>query len=357
MGFDWRGFMFGGAGQAPDPNASRFQDRDYLLQQAQRGIQSAQNRQAPQANRTTVGQVSQFGGPADVRGMEMGMVRDLGAIASGQQMGAGELGVRRAGQQAMGNAIGSATMARGANAAGGARAAARAAAGIGMGVAGQSQQAALGDQQAARAQQAALLGQTGARDTQIGLANMDAANQRVFQQAGLDQATSLANMQARLQAIGMNDAAILGYMGQLTGMNQAELAARMGQEQTSLGSTGVFPYVLQAAAGVGAAAAGAPGACDERLKENVDDGRVEARAFMDSLRPVTFEYKDPERFGEGRRLGVMAQDVERSEVGRAIVMETPDGKMLDVTRLVVALTASVAELNRRLERLESKQAA
>lgn len=350
MSFDWRGFFFGGAGQAPDPQTAQFQDRDYLLKTAQQGIANATNRQAPQAAGTRVGQVAQYGGPRDVRAQEMQLAGQLGRVASGQQMGAGELAARRAGQQAIGNAIGSANMARGANAAGGARAAARAAAGIGLGVAGQAQQAGLQDAAAARAQQAGVLGQVGARDTQIGLQNMDATNQRVFQQAGLDQATSLANMQARLQAIGMNDQAILGYMSQISGMDAATLQARMQQEQQQLGSTGVAPYLLQAGGSAAMAAMS-----DERLKRDIEPAQADVHALLEALRPVTWHYLDPVRYGAGRHVGVIAQDLQRTPLGAELVCEGPTGHlMIDTVRAVNMLLAAVADLHGRVKQLEDE---
>lgn len=260
MGF-WdtaRRVAFGGLGQGPDPRNSTFGDRDFILETAQGGIGDARGRQAPQAGRTTIGQVVMGQGPNmaqlnDVRAREMALADSLGRVASGQEMGAGELAARRAGTAATSQAIGAGMMARGPGAAGGARAAARAAAQIGLGTAGNAAGAALSDQSAARGQLAQVLGQTGGRDLgvaglgqQLNLANMDAANRRVFEQAGLDQATTLANMQARLQTMGMNDAAILGYLGQITGMNAAELQARLAQEQASMSQGGLLGTVLSA---------------------------------------------------------------------------------------------------------------
>lgn len=243
MPFNWREFLIGSQGQ---PDRNRWTDADYIRSTAQQGIAGAQNRQAPQAGRTTISPVATVGGIDQgnlnqVRAREMALADDLGRVASGQQAGAGELAVQRQGQRAMSNAAGAATMNRGSSAIGGARAAARAAGAIGLGTAGQAQQAAMGDQASARAQLAGVLGQTGGRDLGFAgldlnrnLANMSAENQRIFQQAGLDQSTSLANMQARLQAMGMNDAAIANYLQTLGVMNQGELAAR-GQDNGVLG--------------------------------------------------------------------------------------------------------------------------
>lgn len=259
MGFNWRNFLLGGLGQAPDPRNSTFSDRGFITDTARQGIGDIRGREAPQAAGTQIGQVRQAVGPGmanlnDVRQREMALADTLGRVASGQEQGAGELAARRAGDAASANAIGAGMMARGPGVASGARSAARAAAGIGMATAGNAQQAALTDQAAARGQLASVLGQTGSRELgvanlgqQLNLANMDAQNQRIFQQAGLDQATSLANMQARLQTMGMNDQAILGYLQTITGMNAAELQARMAQEQASMGQTGVLGYGLAGA--------------------------------------------------------------------------------------------------------------
>lgn len=241
MGFDWRGLLLGSQG---DPNRNKWEDADYIRTQAQQGIAGAQNRQAPQAAGTTIGNVrtgtgSQVatGRSDQFRDQQMGLAQQLQGVISGQQKGAGELAVERQAGRALGQAAGAATMARGAGAAGGARAAARASGAIGLGAAGQAQQAAMGDQMGARQQLAGILGQGREQDIGIAgqnanlqqsmnMANLSAENQRIFQQAGLDQATSLANMQARLQAMGMNDAAIANYLQQLGVMNQGQMAAR-----------------------------------------------------------------------------------------------------------------------------------
>jgi hypothetical protein len=59
-----------------------------------------------------------------------------------------------------------------------------------------------------------------------------------------------------------------------------------------------------------------------------------------------YDYKDPAN-GEGRRRGVMAQDLERSEVGKVFVREGPDGlKRVDTGGLTLALVAEVARMRR-----------
>lgn len=218
-----------------------------------RGIEGVEGRPAPQAAGTTIAPIAQMNtGRADeFRGQQTALAQQLGRVASGQQQGAGELAVQRQAARALGQAQGAATMARGAGAAGAARSAARAIGAIGLGAAGQAQEAALADQAAARQQMAGVLAQGREQDITTAAANMSAENQRIFQQAGLDQATSLANMQARLQAIGMNDQAIQGY---LQALNQAQ-ALEMEKKRAKNAMLG---GLLTAAGTVGGAIIGGP---------------------------------------------------------------------------------------------------
>lgn len=57
------------------------------------------------------------------------------------------------------------------------------------------------------------------------------------------------------------------------------------------------------------------------------------------------------------RVGVMAQDLEKSKVGREVVGDTPVGKMLDLNRSVGLSLAGVADLNERIRKLEGQKKA
>lgn len=243
--------VFGSQGAA---NRHQWDDRDYIRQQTQQGIANAQNRTAPQADRTAIGNVRTMDtSQADqFRAGQTSLANDLRSVMSGQTAGAGELAVQRQAQRALGNAAGAATMARGNSAVSGARAAARASGAIGLGAAGQAQQAAMGDQQNARSMLAGVLGQGREQDLSTAGANMSAQNQRIFEQARLDQATSVENMRARLQAMGMNDAAIQAYLQQLGLMNAAEQSSRAGDN-------GILGGLIQTGGQMLAARAGRPG--------------------------------------------------------------------------------------------------
>lgn len=88
---------------------------------------------------------------------------------------------------------------------------------------------------------------------------------------------------------------------------------------------------------------------DERLKDDVED--FDASEFLDSLTPHKYNYKNP-KHGEGKHAGVMAQDLEKSEIGSGMVTDTPEGKMVDTKKASMAALASLANINDRLKKLE-----
>lgn len=79
--------------------------------------------------------------------------------------------------------------------------------------------------------------------------------------------------------------------------------------------------------------------------------------IVPDMRPAQgyeYAYKDPERHGEGRYVGPMAQDLEHLP---GVVEQGPDGtKSINAPRLTLANTAAVSEQQRRLDRLEQLSA-
>jgi len=90
---------------------------------------------------------------------------------------------------------------------------------------------------------------------------------------------------------------------------------------------------------------------DIRLKTNIETLQEEEvlslgeiDELLHTLKPYSFEYKD-QTFGRGRRFGIMAQDLEKSDVGRKFVIETPVGKMVDFGNMMGLIVASQAYLH------------
>lgn len=336
---------------ANDPKNFQLQGGDMMRNYAQQQMQGAQGRPAPTAAAYQLGQAAQLNGsPQDQwRSQQMGLASQMSAVASGQQMGAGEMAVRRQAAQQAAHLAGQTNMARGANAGIMARAAARGLGDLGVNAAGAAGQSALQDQSAARAGLGSLLGQGRGQDMDMASQNAQLQQQQMLQQGQFGQQTNMANQAAALQQRGMNDQYGLGMMGQYANLSAEELRARMaraglvGQDNGNLGN------VLSAAGPIIAAS-------DRRIKVDIADGGGDADEFMAALKPYAFRYLDNERHGYGERLGVMAQDVESSRLGRNVVVEQDYGKGLDGAAAISALLASVARLHARVAELEAERA-
>lgn len=92
---------------------------------------------------------------------------------------------------------------------------------------------------------------------------------------------------------------------------------------------------------------------DRRLKEEIEDGEAESRRVIDGLKAYTFKYTD-QKHGEGKQLGIMAQDLERAGLGHAVI-ETRDGKAIHGAKLATSNTAMIAALGRRIAKLEGER--
>ena len=177
---------------------------------------TAQGREAPYVNpawldRTYLDQS---------RGGMVGVANRLGAIAGGQQAGAGELAVNRQVGQGLAAQIAAARMARGANAALAYRNMARNSADMRLAGAGMAAQAQMADQAAANQQLGGLYGQMYGMDTTVADRN-----------AQLAQQANLANQSAILGQRQMNDAREMAALGQLLGWDQASNGANFNWAQ------------------------------------------------------------------------------------------------------------------------------
>lgn len=100
-------------------------------------------------------------------------------------------------------------------------------------------------------------------------------------------------------------------------------------------------------------------ASDKNTKQDISDVKSkEIDNFLGALKGYTYKYKDEFKkhplANDSKNTGIMAQDLEKSSIGRTIVKEVDvDGrkiKAVDNGRLVHALAAAVADMNNRLSR-------
>ena len=89
---------------------------------------------------------------------------------------------------------------------------------------------------------------------------------------------------------------------------------------------------------------------DERAKRELADARRAIDEFLGAARASGFAYNGAP--GD-RRTGIMAQDVEGTEVGGQIVRQAPDGtRVIDNERALHAALAGLARMNERLSAVE-----
>lgn len=143
----------------------------------------------------------------------------------------------------------------------------------------------------------------------------------------------------------------------IAGVYQGELASRRGQINQNADNrfnTGVQQAKAHAGTlqAVGGMAGGAAGASDINLKKDIEPSEEELLQFLDSLTTYRYRYRD-EKWGEGEQFSVMAQDLEKTPVGRAMVIDTPEGKMVNYGKGFGALLGAQVALNNRLKKLEA----
>jgi hypothetical protein len=218
------------------------------------------------------------------------------------------------------------------------------------------------------ARSAAASAGAGARGSNLGLglrtaiqaggqASGEAAGQAAMLRAQeLAQARNAYN-QSAMEAARLNQVGGMQYQ-QLMGQDQL---ARLGiannmavaREQSGIGNA-LIGGGLNAAGAIGASlAAPAPAASDKNLKTDVKDGKAAVQDFLDAISAKNYTYKKP--FDDGKKhTSVMAQDLEKTSMGKQMVKNTPAGKMVDYGQGFAAIVAAQAELNDRLKRLEKR---
>jgi hypothetical protein len=149
-------------------------------------------------------------------------------------------------------------------------------------------------------------------------------------------------------------------LSQLTGMgNQAStnLAGMAGDKGVAIGNNYMGLGNAQAAAQIGQAdrqaqmmsqgmQSGATMAMfsDERLKKNIRAvSKEDLKELKDAINPVHFEYIS-EEFGEGEWIGIIAQDIAKTKLGKIIVSADESGNLkVDLKKLLSLLVINFAK--------------
>ena len=166
-----------------------------------------------------------------------------------------------------------------------------------------------------------------------------------------------------------------GFTGQMAGMTDAQLQDVVAQQnqqfEKEMAEKGYAmqrdaarmsrprgPSTMDQITGlIGAAApiiAGASMFSDRNLKKNIKSARnkdllspKEIDGFLDSLYAHQYNYKNA-KHGKGKQVGVMAQDLEKTQLGKQMVEDTAKGKRVNFGKGLGLVVASQARLNERL---------
>ena len=192
--------------------------------------------------------------------------------------------------------------------------------------------------------------------------------QVTLRQSQADQAIAAANLEAELQ----NQKQVDDYTAFLVSSGLAiDAASAKARQDFELAASGNVLAIEQINAGIsqtnaqtaGAVAGGLIGGIaaggssllpsDIHAKMNIEPGDAAVREVLDKLKPYEFEYR-PGVPGatEGRVIGVMAQDLMKSELGRKIVHTESSPLSLDMVKAVSLALASGADNHQRLKKLE-----
>ena len=141
---------------------------------------------------------------------------------------------------------------------------------------------------------------------------------------GNNAATNIANFRGNLAT---------GVSNNVMGLGNATAAANINQANQN-------NALLNQGVGLAAMAFS-----DVRLKKNIQPiDKAELSEFLKYIEPIYFEYIDS-KYGEGQWAGVRAQDLEKSKLGRTIVITNEKGeKAIDMTKATSLILAALSTL-------------
>jgi hypothetical protein len=93
---------------------------------------------------------------------------------------------------------------------------------------------------------------------------------------------------------------------------------------------------------------------DETQKEQVTDASGKLTDFMSKIGAHSYKYKNPEVDGQGIYTTPMAQELQKTELGKQAVIETPRGLMVDYARLGGVNLAAVSVVHREQQKLAAQ---
>lgn len=324
-------------------------------------VKTAQIAPLPQFQATKIAQIAGPQGPDmgqsnQARSYQEQLLNQLAARASGTGgPSLAEMQMKRAQEAALAQQQAQLASARGAVNPGLARQALQNQVALQSNLAEQDAQLRLQEQQAAEEQLAGLAGQTRTGDIQAAelaqaaqLEKYKGQLQTAIAQGQIDASQadkmfSVAVANAQQQAAMQQQVNILPYHAALASNEQDLAKSQLNNQKLSagLGAVGQF----------GAAAAAMS---DIKSKKDIKPANKKLDDFLDHITGYSYQYKDS-KHGVGEHISPMAQDIEKSALGRSMVHPTTEGKMVDYGHHMGTMLAAMGQLNSRLKKIEGKK--
>jgi hypothetical protein len=163
-------------------------------------------------------------------------------------------------------------------------------------------------------------------------------NQQVMQQRAM-----------QLMAMGFDQDTALSMAKQ----NQAQLLAGMHQAEQEQKNQRLAAGLQFGSSLISSGAQMAPLLkSDMRAKEKIESAEDDSREMLQALAAYSYDYKS-KKDGKGRQFGIMAQDLERSKMGKSLVVDTPNGKAVRADKAALAALAALAGVEKRLSKMEA----
>jgi hypothetical protein len=186
--------------------------------------------------------------------------------------------------------------------------------------------------------------QMGAINAMGNMANTQATNE--IGQTNAIAGSQMAEQGQLLNALGNYNSANAGILENVNNTNSAT------QIQNSKAQQGIFGGLLGGAGGI---------LSDEDAKTGVRPADDKIQQFLDNVGAHEYSYKGSVQghpgTSPGRHIGPMAQELQKSDLGKEMLINTPDGMGVDFSRGLGTIVAAQASLNKRLEALEGKKMA
>lgn len=178
------------------------------------------------------------------------------------------------------------------------------------------------------------------------------ALQRYGQDFGSNEYQNAYGRMSQLANMGLNAGTNMsnaaGNYGQSMNQNAVGLGNAVSGNMTGLGNAQASAQIAQANRSSNLLGQGITGAAmyfsDERLKENIQPvDKNEFKEMKKHLKAYRFNYKS-DKHGRGDWIGVMAQDLEKSRLGRTLVSHDEFGnKTIDIRKVLSMFLSSIAE--------------